>query len=226
MPSRPRVVAFDVIQTLMSLEPMRARLSEAGLPGSMLERWFDRILRDGMALTLAGDYEPFPVLAASTLRTLAAGDLDDAAVEQVLAGFAELPEQPDAEPAMRMLTEAGISVACLTNGPARSTEDFLRRSTLDRYAEQVISVEDVRSWKPAGSVYANAVKHLGQPAEDVALVAVHAWDCHGAKRAGLTTGWASRLERSFPEVFERPDVTGADLVEVARGLIELSAKRR
>lgn len=221
MPSRPRAVVFDVIQTLMSLEPLRARLAEAGLPGSMLERWFDRILRDGMALTLAGDYAPFPVLAADSLRTLAASDLADEAAEHVMAGFAELPEQPDAEPAMRMLTAAGVSLVCLSNGPAKSTADFLRRSTLGRYVEQVISVEEVRLWKPARDAYTHALKCLGQPAEDVAFVAVHAWDCHGARRAGLTTGWASRLELHFPQAFEAPDVVGDDLVEVAHGLLAL-----
>lgn len=223
MPNRPRVVAFDVVETLMSLEPLRARLTAPGLPGSMLERWFDRILRDGMALALAGDYAPFPTLASSALRTLAAGEISDEDAEHVVAGFAELPEQPDAEPAMRMLTEAGISVTCFSNGPAKSTQDFVRRTSLDRYVEQVISVEDVRAWKPAGSVYAHALQRMGQPAEEVALIAVHAWDCHGAKRAGLTTGWASRLEQRFPDVFERPDVTGADLVAVAQGVLALPA---
>lgn len=224
MPTRPRVVAFDVVQTLMSLEPLRPRLTEAGLAGSLLERWFDRILRDGMALTLAGDYAPFPVLAAGALRTLTTGELRDDAVEHVLAGFGELPAQPDAEPAMRTLADAGVSLVCLSNGPARSTTDFLKRSALDRYVEQVISVEDVRRWKPAGEVYAYALRRIGHPAKEVALVAVHAWDCHGARRAGLTTGWASRLERQLPEVFERPDVVGADLVEVAQGLLALPSK--
>lgn len=221
MRTRPRVVAFDVVQTLMSLEPLRVRLGVAGLPGSMLEHWFDRILRNGMALTLAGGYATFPVLAADALRGLAAGDMADDAVEQVLAGFAELPEQPDAGPAMRMLAEAGVSLVCLSNGPAESTADFLRRSALDRYVEQVISVEDVRLWKPAPGVYSYALQRIGQPAENVALVAVHAWDCHGARQAGLTTGWASCLERYFPQAFQRPDVVGGDLVEVAQGLLAL-----
>jgi 2-haloacid dehalogenase len=54
-------------------------------------------------------------------------------------------------------------------------------------------------------------------------VAVHAWDCHGAKRAGLTTGWASRLEGGYGGLFAPADVTGADLAEVADGLLALPA---
>lgn len=219
--ARPRVVAFDVVETLISLEPLRDRFAEAGLPPSLLERWFDRVLRDGMALSLAGDYAPFPSVGAAALRTLARGEISDGAVQHVLAGFAELPAHPDVEPAMRALAEAGVAMVCLTNGAAETTEDFLGRTGLRDHIGEVISVAEVRSWKPPARVYRHALERLHRPADEVALVAVHAFDCHGAGRAGLTTGWASRLEGHYAEVFRPADVTGADLVEVARGLLGL-----
>jgi 2-haloacid dehalogenase len=125
---RPHTVAFDVVETLVSLEPLRRRFVEIGLEGSALERWFDRLLRDGMALTLAGDYEPFPAVAASALRVLGGGRLSDVDVAHVLDGFASLPAQPDAERAMQVLADAGVAVACLSNGARESTEAFLERS--------------------------------------------------------------------------------------------------
>ena len=60
-------------------------------------------------------------------------------------------------------------------------------------------------------------------AQDVALVAVHAFDCHGAHAAGLTTGWAGRLERHYAEIFTPADVIGDGLVDVARALAALPA---
>ena len=221
MPARPQAVAFDVVETLMSLEPLRQRFTEVGLAPELLERWFDRLLRDGMALTLAGDYEPFPTVAAAALRTLTRGDIDDDAVAHVLAGFGELPAHPDVRPAMQLLTDAGISVACLSNGTAETTTRFLERTGLDEHVGQVISVVDVQSWKPPARVYRYALERLGRSAEKVALVAVHAFDCHGARRAGLTTGWAGRLEGHYADVFAPADVVGTDLVEVARGLLAL-----
>lgn len=50
-PRRPHTVAFDVVETLISLEPLRARFVEIGLPAATLGHWFDRMQRDGMALT-------------------------------------------------------------------------------------------------------------------------------------------------------------------------------
>jgi 2-haloacid dehalogenase len=218
---RPRTVAFDVVETLISLQPLRRRFVEVGLPDSALERWFALLLRDGMALTLAGDYQPFPVVAESTLRVIGEGRLTDSQVRHVLDGFAELPAQPDAEQAMQILADAGVSIVCLSNGARESTEAFLDRSGLVRFVAQVISVAEIGKWKPPPEVYRYALDRIGQPASAVALVAVHAFDCHGAHAAGLTTGWARRHERHYGDVFTPADVIGEDLVEVADGLLAL-----
>ncbi|MGH3094762.1 MAG: haloacid dehalogenase type II [Streptosporangiales bacterium] len=221
MAVRPHAVAFDVVETLMSLEPLRGRLVHLGQPGHLLETWFARLLRDGIALSATGDYRRFPEVAADALRAVTGYELDGGQASWFLAGFDELPAYPDAEPALRRLHDAGIQVATLTNGTAESTRRFLDRTGLAPLVQQVISCEEVGSWKPPAAVYRHAVDTLATPRERVALVAVHAWDCHGAKRAGLTTGWCSRLERRYGELFAAPDVVGADLVEVVDGLLAL-----
>jgi 2-haloacid dehalogenase len=38
MANRPRVMAFDVIETLFPLEPVRRRFVDAGQPGHLLEQ--------------------------------------------------------------------------------------------------------------------------------------------------------------------------------------------
>jgi 2-haloacid dehalogenase len=124
---------------------------------------------------------------------------------------------------MRLLADAEVRMICLTNGSADTTAAFLRRAGLDRDVERVVATAEVNSWKPPARVYHHALQVLRLPAEGVALVAVHASDCHGAKRAGLTTGWASRLEGRYGELFAPADIIGADLLEVARGLLALPA---
>lgn len=223
MANRPSVVAFDVVETLMSLEPLAARFERVGQPASALREWFTRLLLYGVGLSAAGDYVPFPDVAAEALRAVSGYRLAEQDVEHVLAGFAELPAHPDAEPAMRALADGGVRMCCLTNGSAGTTAAFLARTGLERYIERVISAADAGSWKPPARVYHHATEALGLPPGRVALVAVHAWDCHGAKRAGLTTGWASRLEGRYGSLFAPADITGTDLAEVAAGLLALPA---
>jgi 2-haloacid dehalogenase len=221
MSRRPTVVAFDVIETLASLEPLRARLTDIGQPSALLEAWYTRTLRDGMALSATGDYAGFTDVAEAALRGLTHYTISDEQVAHVMAGWGELPAFPDALPALKRLTEAGLRVACLTNGSASLTSSFVDRAGLGSMVDRVISVGEVYRWKPAGVVYRYATEVLGVPPERLALVAAHDWDCHGAKRAGLTTGWVSRKAGGFGAPFAPPDVVGEDLTEVAAKLLAL-----
>jgi len=220
---RPAVVAFDVIETLMSLEPLRARLTDIGQPPGLLEAWYTRTLRDGMALSATGDYVPFSEVAEAALRGLTHYTVSDEQVAAAMAGFGELPAFPDALPAITSLSEAGLRVACLTNGSAYFASSFVTRSGLGALVDRVISVGEVYRWKPAGVVYRYATEVMGTTPDRMALVAAHDWDCHGAKRAGLTTGWVSRKSGGFGAPFAPPDVVGEDLTEVAAKLLALEA---
>jgi 2-haloacid dehalogenase len=217
MPARPAAVAFDVIETMMPLEPLRERVTAVGLPPHLMELWFTRTLRDGIALAATGDYAPFGEVAAQALRIVSGCQAYDAAIAHVLAGLSELPAHPDVLPAARLLAGGGIRLACLTNGSAAVTGVFVQRAGLGGYAERVISVEEAGTWKPPAAVYRHAAKVLGVAPGRLALVAAHAWDCHGASRAGLITGWVSRLEHEYSSIFATPDITGRDLIEVATG---------
>lgn len=221
MVTRPAAVAFDVVETLISLQPLGERFERVGLPAHLVQAWFPRTLLYGIGMSVAGDYIPFPVAAGEALRAVSRYTLDDAAVAEVLAGVGELPAHPDVEPAMAALAEGGIRMICLTNGTAAMTEAFLDRTGLRPYIEKVVATQELRTWKPPARVYLHGAAALGLPPERVALVAAHAWDCHAAKRAGLLSGWVSRLEGEYGRIFAPPDVTGADLVEVAAGLLAL-----
>jgi len=217
---RPSTVIFDVVETLLSLQPVGDALEAAGGPPNGLQLCFARLLRDGFALTMSGHRASFASIAAGAVRSVVP-DIDDDAVNQVLAAFSALPAHPDAAPALARLASAGTRIAALTNGAAATTGALLAASGLHRYVSEVISVEEVGPWKPAPAPYLHAAATLAVAPTDLALVAVHSWDIHGARAAGLTTGWASRLERTRPPTFDQADVSGSDLIEVTDGLLAL-----
>lgn len=221
MTERPNVVLFDVLETLIDLDPLAARLEEVGQPGIVLQPWFMRFQRDAMALTLAGDSAPFEAVAKESLRTETKYTLSERDIEYVVDGFSTLPAFEDAVPALKKLSEAGMSVGCLTVNSPDKTRSFLEGAGLDGFVDHVVTAQDADVWKPHPDIYRFAAKRLDTPIERLALVAVHAWDCHGAKRAGATAGWCSRLEYKPGDVFLPADVTGDTLVEVADKLMSL-----
>jgi 2-haloacid dehalogenase len=223
--TRPEVVVFDVVETLACLQPVSARLTEVGQDDSVLPRWFTRLLRDGIALTAAGGYGAFTDVAASALRAETRGELNGEQVTQVVAGFRELTPQPDAAAGVRAAVAAGLRVFTLSNGAADPARGFLERAGIADLVEQVLSVDEVRAWKPARAPYDLAVRRAGVPVARVALVAVHSWDIHGAHAAGLTTGWCPRLEHLPTPVFQPADVIANTLDGVITGLAALPGSR-
>lgn len=221
MARRPAAIAFDVIETLFPLEPLRPRLITAGQPGHLLDLWFTRLLRDVAVLGTTGGFHPFADMAATALHAVSGHQMSEEQVRDVVAGFAELDPHPDVEPALRRAAQAGVAVVTLTNGSQHNTAALLRRAGVDQYVGQVLSVEQVRRYKPAPQVYLHAARSCDQPPGRVALVAAHSWDTHGAAHAGLLTGWVSRLERQYPATFTPPDVTGSDLPTVVEALLAL-----
>jgi 2-haloacid dehalogenase len=217
---RPSAVTVDVVETLFSLDAVAAVLDRLGVGPHGLDRLFTRLLRDGFALAASGAYTPFREVADGALRAIAPA-LTPRQRTDVVAAFASLGAHPDARPALERLHHAGLPVATLTNGAAATTTALLERAGLESLVDRVISIDEVRTWKPAPAPYRHAAAVMGVEPARLAHVAVHGWDVHGAHRAGLVTGWASRLEDAFPPSFDPADVTGADLVEVADQLLAL-----
>jgi 2-haloacid dehalogenase len=220
----PKLVLFDVNETLSDLETLRARFEQVGAPRPLLELWFASTLRDGFALTAAGAYADFRTVALGVLRGQLAqvetlrGDPDEAA-EHVLAGFGELDVHPDVAEGMRMLADAGVRMATLSNGASEVAAELLERAGLADLVERLLSVDDVRRWKPAREPYLHAARERGVAPEQCALIAVHPWDVDGAKRAGLQSGWLNRRHNTYPEFFQTPDATGETLGALANALL-------
>jgi 2-haloacid dehalogenase len=219
---RPHVVLFDVLETVLQVAALGERFRDVGRPAEEWELFFTRVLRDGMALTLAGGAPPFAQVARAALGTTSGHTLSEADIEHVLAGFAELPPHPDVEPALRLLDEAGVPAYAFTHGSARLVREAFERAGLLRWIRGVYSAEEISSFKPPARVYHWACAQVGSEPGRTALVAAHSWDTHGAVCAGLLGGFVTRLEGRLPDTVVRPHVVADRLDEVIERLLALS----
>jgi 2-haloacid dehalogenase len=213
---RPSVIVFDVNETLADLSPLAARFVEVGAPASMAGLWFASLLRDGFALTVAGESKPFADIAVALLRgMLPEAQLNrsvDDAVAIVMDGMTHLEPHADVASGVRGLAEQGLRLVTLGNGAAVMAEQLLAGADLREEFEHVLSVDDAGVWKPDARAYAYAAKVCGVEPGEMLLAAVHPWDVHGAARAGLQTAWVNRTASPYPAVFAAPDhtVTGVE----------------
>lgn len=219
MPSHPSVIVFDVNETLSDMAPMADRFADLEVEPALSATWFAALLRDGFALSTVGQERPFAEIGAGVLRGLLAGRelrmSHDDAVQHVLDGFSTLSLHPDVVEGVRALRRAGMRLVTLTNGSTSVSEGLFDRAGIGGEFEQLLSVDDVGVWRPAAAAYAYAARRTGVGVGDLMLVAVHPWDIHGARQAGLQTAWIDRRATPWPEHFDRPDVTVRELTELA-----------
>ena len=216
---RPSVIVFDVNETLSDLSPLGARFVEVGASGSAAPLWFASVLRDGFALTAAGDNPPFAGVARELLLTQLADVTLNRSVEEaathVMDGFASLELHADVASGIDRLHEDGFRLVTLSNGSTSVAERLLTSGHVrDRFA-LLLSVEQAGAWKPSPVAYRYAADTCGVPPEEMVLVASHPWDVDGARRAGLSSVWVNRSGGAFPGTFGEPTHTVAGIDEIA-----------
>lgn len=214
----PRVVLFDVNETLSDMSPLGGRFLDVGAPELTAKVWFASLLRDAFALTAAGSTARFATLATEGLRSVLTGqpltrDLD-AAVDHVMSGFRTLGVHPDVPEGIRALRKSGFRLATLSNGSADVADRLLTDAGLRQDFEHLLSVQEAGVWKPAPGSYAYAARTCGVDPAEVVLVAVHPWDLDGAARAGMRTAWIDRDGSPYPEYFTAPTYTVSALPEL------------
>jgi 2-haloacid dehalogenase len=219
----PSVLALDVNETLSDMGALSGPLSEVGASGEVLPTWFASTLRDGFALAATGGYADFATIADATLRSLLAHEASlrcdpDEASRHVLATIGGLPLHDDVARGLERLHAAGIRLITLTNGSAATARQLLENGGVAGCIEQFLSVEQVGHWKPDHRAYRFAAEACGVPVDALMLVAVHPWDIHGAKSAGLEAAWINRDGGSYPEFFSTPELTCASFETLADAL--------
>lgn len=221
---RPRVIVFDVNETLSDMGPLSQRFAEVGIPEHVAATWFAGVLRDGISLAAAGAYAPFADIAAESLRGLSrrhapAADAGESA-RHIMAGFTALDVHPDVVAGVTALSDLGLRLVTMSNGAARVAEALLSGAGIRDRFEACLSVDDAGVWKPAPAAYAYALQRCEVETSEAMLVAVHPWDTDGAARAGLSTAWINRTGATYPGYATAPTLEADSLVALADRLAE------
>ncbi len=85
--------------------------------------------------------------------------------------------------------------------------------------DKVISVAEASSFKPHVATYTKAAELCGVALEQVLFVANHAFDCVGAKAAGMRTASIDRRSRPFGETPHQPDILVPTMKDLADALV-------
>lgn len=215
-------IGFDVYGTLvdpLGIEPALREIA-GDRAGELARAWRARQIEYSFRRSLMGAWAPFGVCTRDALQhaTLATSGmaLTSEAGDRLLALYGRLPAFPDAAPGLRALRERGHRLVAFSNGSAHAVREVLGHSGLLEQLDDVVSVAEVRIFKPHPSVYQHLAHRVGQSPGHTWLVSGNAWDVVGAKASGLRTAWVQRSPVPFDPWGGPPELTARDLTDVAR----------
>jgi 2-haloacid dehalogenase len=85
--------------------------------------------------------------------------------------------------------------------------------------DRVISVAEANSFKPHVATYTRAAELCGLNPDQILFVANHAFDCIGAKSAGMKTAFIDRRSRPFGETPHQPDLLVPTMTDLADAIV-------
>ncbi|HEX8855157.1 MAG TPA: haloacid dehalogenase type II [Thermoleophilaceae bacterium] len=213
---------FDCYGTLIDWEG-----GAAGFLYEMALREGDNRARSGRELRdhweaiqfelVTGPYKPYKQILAESLEEFAqAGGwyYDSGDGEALVTSMRSWQPFPDTTPALTRTREAGVKLAILSNTDRDIIEHSLKH--LEVPFDEVVTAEDVGSYKPSDANFERVLDVVGAPAERVLHVAFgFKYDIGPAQRAGMKTAWVNRHVETAPGP-ERPDHEWRDLWGLAQ----------
>jgi 2-haloacid dehalogenase len=198
-------LAFDAYGTLYDVHSV-IELAEQLFPGqgtALSNAWRLKQLQYTWQRSLMNRYADFwkvtedgLVFATNSLNLT----LDPSKQKQLMDAYLSLKTFPDVPPGLKELSTAGYKLAILSNGAPRMLQEATKNAGIGQFLPRVISVDEVKIYKPSPRVYQLAAKKLGTAPEATGFVSSNSWDIAGAASFGLTTFWINRGNQAPDEL--------------------------
>jgi 2-haloacid dehalogenase len=219
-----KVCMFDQYGTIVDMQsglteaaaPFLRKKGWSGNPNSFVTWWrrthFENSMIDAL---LHKEHTPYREIGHRSVAFV----LDRAGIEYTMEEVRDLVAQieklrpfPEVPAALARL-RARYKLVILSNGDPDMLEAAQQYHRLP--FDRVISVAEAESFKPHVATYTKAAGLLDMRLDQVLFVANHAFDCVGAKSAGMPSAFIDRRRRPFGITPHQPDITVRTMTELA-----------
>jgi 2-haloacid dehalogenase len=217
------ILAFDVNETLLDLAALDPHFERSFGSAAIRKEWFTQALQLVFVSTLTGAYSDFGKIFDAALGVIEERHQKPLASEQrsaILGTVSRLPAHRDVSDGLQRLRDGGFRLVALTNSTALVANKQLEQSGLKPYFERIFSADSVQRLKPAPEPYRMVAREMGVQMAGLWLVAAHAWDVTGAKRAGCGAAFIARPGQILDSLAPKPDLIATDLADLASQLLK------
>ena len=223
-----KVLSFDQYGTVVDMQggltefvtPFLRAKGWPGDPGRFVTWWrrthFENSMIDSLCARGHTPYREIGHRAVAYTLERAGIDYDNDDVRALVAAIERLRPFPEVPAALERLARR-FRLVILSNGDRDMLE--AARPYIDFPFEASISVQEAGCFKPHHQAYAAACRILDVAPIEVLHVANHAFDCIGAKAAGLRAAFIDRRARPYGQTPHEPDLIVQSMTELAALLV-------
>jgi 2-haloacid dehalogenase len=200
------ILLYDAYGTLWDpLSVMkRCEICWPGKGAQVSQLWRTKQLEATWLRSLMGRYVPFSTVTREALGYACEAlklSLQQDHEEELMGQYLKLETFPDVADAF-MKKPAG-RIGILSNGSPDMLDPLVKHSGLK--FDAVLSVDEVKVFKPSPKVYQLAVDRFGVAKERIGFVSSNFWDAAGAKSFGFTVYWINRGGLAAERLGFQPD---------------------
>ena len=201
-------LAFDVYGTLIDTHGVVTALREIvdERADAFSRAWRDKQLEYAFRRGLMRKYADFSVCTRQALDYTNASlqsELSDVQRDELLGIYRRLPAFADVEAGLTQLRDDGFRLYAFSNGTQAAVEALLETAGIRSFFIDIVSVDDLSTFKPDPAVYAYFLQRSGAAGGDAWLISSNPFDVIGAISSGMRAAW---VQRSPDAVFDPWDV--------------------
>jgi len=209
-----QALVFDAYGTLFDVHAAMRRCEEfwPAKGAALSQLWRAKQLEYTWQRSLMRRYAPFSQVTREALQYACSSlglPLDESKSDALLEEYLRLAVYADVT---RGLAGFKVRKAILSNGSPDMLDPLVRHSGLQ--FDAVLSVDELKVFKPAPEVYQLAVDRLGVAKERIGFVSSNCWDALGAKSFGFRVFWINRLKAPLDRLGFQPDAVVGSLDEI------------
>jgi 2-haloacid dehalogenase len=215
-------LAFDVYGTLIDTHGVVVMLGKhVGEKASEFSRiWREKQLEYSFRRGLMQNYQNFALCTSNALDYTCAyfkASLSQDDRQELLDAYKVLPAFDDVKEGLDLARNAGFRMFAFSNGSAEAVQALLINAGIREYFIDVVSVDEMKSFKPNPGVYCHFLRRAGATGADAWLISSNPFDVIGAISSGMRAAWVQRTpEALFDPWGIEPTLTVTSLLQLTQ----------
>jgi len=202
-----KVIIFDAYGTLFDVnsaaEKCKNEIGEKWEP--FANYWRTTQLEYTWLRSLMGRHQDFWKVTEQSLdKSMKIFQIDTSMKDELLDLYKVLSTFPEVKETLKKLKEKNYKLSILSNGTPSLLKQLVSINNLESIFDDVLSIEEVKIYKPHPNVYNIPIKKYQIEKKQFAYLSSNTWDVSAAGNFGFNSVWVNRNKNIFDNLDYQP----------------------